>query len=309
VPEEADVYLSYSGYKKNDSCSFAYWNSYINHTAVPPDDRLGSVYGSAIGTVFEHFYNKEWFRKKGSKAFMLDQVERIVAMILRDETSPKWGRPGGLLKWKGEGEGQNPKALYADRGELISDVRDSVVRGIEIVKHHKLIGTQADAEVKLDSTVNGHKLGGRADFVIKRISPHKDLVIVDGKGSKWRDKYIDPEQVKWYGMLYRRKFHRVPDRLGFLYWRCEPENSVDWVHFVEDDFDELLERVLTAIQEIEQRGTKAPSGTSPEVARKVFRAVADRPGSGDAEQACRFCSYATEALCPRGLEVKQSLAR
>jgi len=305
----SDLYLSYSGWKKYDGCAFAYWNSYIGHTEVDaPDDRLGSIYGSVIGKLFEDFYNEEWWKKNPRPvAMMLGKVEGALDWTIRRETTPYRQRKGGVLMWKGEGEGQNPKGMYANKEELAEDLRESVGRGCRIIRHHRLLGPYAEAEVKLDYTVEGYRLGGRADFIMERVKPHHDLCIIDGKGSKWRHKYVDPKQLLWYALLYRFHHGKLPDKIGFLFWRYEPNEAIDWVEFVEDDINDLLNRVLGDLRKIEEGTAKLISRASFAEVRKVFRPVAEGRRKRDAEDACRFCPYGTPEICPKGAEVKAKL--
>ena len=303
------MYLSYSGWKKLKTCAYAYWNGYIGKTPVEgPDDRLGSIYGSVIGKLFEDFYEKQIWRRDKPTAAVLAEVERAADWIIRRETSPWKDRQGGVLMWKGDGEGQNPKGLYANKEELVEDLRESVLRGMKIIRYYRLLGPYARSEIKLDFEINGHLLGGRADFIIKRSAPHNDLCIVDGKGSKWRHQYVDPKQLLWYAWLYQFHHETLPDKLAFLYWRFDPPESVDWVEFTEDDIRELHEDVLGSIQKVEQlRERLAASRTTYEAARKLFRPAAEI--QADAKDACRFCVYATDEVCPAGAEVVQKIAR
>jgi hypothetical protein len=123
---------------------------------------------------------------------------------------------------------------------------------------------------------------------MRRIGPHHDLVLLDGKGSKYRDKYVDHRQLKWYSMLHRLKFGHAPDRLGFVFWRFEPEKSLDWVESSSNELDELQNSVLIAIREIEAAKMSVHKGEIP--ADKAFPA---QPG-----KECRFCAY--KQLCPEG---------
>jgi hypothetical protein len=293
------LYLSYSGFKKYDQCPYAYWHSYIGKTPpARPDDRLGSIFGSAIGVLFEEFYTQRWWKKRSNcQPFMLGQVERVVDDLLKKETSPgKWGSPGGVLLWKGYGDGRNPKALYSNRDELVTDVKEAVVRGLRIVKHYRLLGPRTEAEKILDLEVEGNKIGGRADFIIRRTAPHGDLLLLDGKGSRHRGRYVDPKQLHWYAMLYRRHFNEIPDKLAFLYWKFDPPDSIDWVEFSEADLDMLLDEVLTAFKHIGQARSQLPKAdplTVQGVARGLFR---PKPNPDN----CRFCAYASKMTCPNG---------
>lgn len=301
------MYISYSGFTKFNDCAYAYWHDYINRTPLAlPDDRLGSIYGSVVGKLFEDFYNKEWWRKDNPSAFVLMQVEEATEAIIKEETSPKKGRPGGVLLWRGDGKGRNPKGLYSNRDELMADVRDGVTRGFHTIRQERLLGPYAKSEVKLDSTVDGHLLGGRADFIIRRTKPHLDLGIYDGKGSKHRERYVSPKQLLWYAMLYRLRFEKTPDKLAFVYWRFSPPKSIDWINFSGSDLDMLLEEVLAGIRRIEkgvaalpEKG-KVPDIDHMELARKVFQPKAN-------ESNCRFCPRAVATQCSWGFSVVQKM--
>jgi hypothetical protein len=132
---------------------------------------------------------------------------------------------------------------------------------------------------------------------------------MDGKGSRWRHKYVDPKQLLWYAMLYRFHHGCIPDKLGFIYWRYEPPQSIDWVDFVESDLDELLETVLGDLRRVEKLSEGLAAPLSYPKVRGVFRPVAESGRKSDAENACRFCPYATVDICPKGHEVQEQLAQ
>lgn len=302
------MYLSFSGWKTFDEkygCNYSYWNSYINHTPTGDDDRMGSLFGSAVGKLFEDFYTQEWYRKPQPQGFAVSRVGETIRELIREETTTNprrsWKKPG-ILRWKGTGEGQNPKAHYVDEAELAADVRDAVARGFRIIRHYRLLGKDARAEVPLDVTILGHKLGGRADFIMRRVQPYGDLLILDGKGSRYREDYTDKRQLIWYAMLYYERHKILPDKLGFVYWRFDPPKSVDWVPVDLDAIQELKAQVLADIRRIEELTTKATDMVS---ARRVFLPIAEKPGvdKDTVKQACRFCPFATEDVCPAGWKI------
>lgn len=306
------MYLSYSGWSKFTGCAFAYWNSYINHTKIEGlDDRLGSIFGSVVGCLFEDFYNEELWRQDQPQGAVMARVEKTIQRVIREETTTtsKW-RQAGVIRWRGEEEGQNPKGMYADVEELAADVRDAVARGFQTIRTERLLGRDARAEVKLDADIQGHRLGGRADFRMTRTKPHHDRIIIDGKGSKWRDKYVDEKQLLWYAAQHRHHEGSLPDRLGFLYWRFDPPNSLDWIEPTHSQVDALLDKVFKSIAEIEELSKRLTASADFETARTVFVPVAERQDveRAEVEQACRFCPFATETICPEGKKVAEQLA-
>lgn len=272
------MYISYSGYKTYSDCPRAYWHTYIAETRPPePDNSVNSLYGSVVGSLMEDFYMKSLWREKDVQGVLEKQIQQTYDRVASGEQ-----RRGRVIRWKSK---EDTKPNYSSQEELLVDVRDTIARAIRIVRFYRLAGPRMEAETKLDSDVKGHRLGGRADFIIQRTKPHNDLVILDGKGSKHRATYVDPRQLKWYAMLYGlRNKGALPDKLGFVYWRYEPPEALDWVEFIKDDLDELQNEVLTAASRIDQ-GRARPEAFPPKASK----------------DACRFCSFVP--LCPEGTEV------
>jgi len=298
------MFLSYSGFKQYQKCNFAYWNSYINNTVLSePNDRLGSIYGTIVGKIFETFYATQAWKQLDPQKFLLDLVDEIVSSVIREETSDKGHKKAGVLMWKGTGPGQNPAGMYTDRAELTEDVNAGVIRGLRIIKYHRLVGPRTDAELKLDYEFEGNKYGGRADFVIQRLKPFSDLLIVDGKGSKHLGRYVDPQQLKWYGMLFwlhalEKGGPLIPDKTAFLYWKAEPEKAMDWLTFSQDDFKGFFEEVQDTVKEIIKFEKMVLPNSPVAAARGVFKPKAN-------EDNCRFCPYSSG--CPQGAKVKAQI--
>jgi hypothetical protein len=273
------MYISYSGYKSYSSCPKQYWYRYIGKPVLEePDNRVNSLFGTITGYLFEVFYNERLWMEKGVEQKLRDRLGVSFDGIIAKEAKT------GVIKWKPD----DKKANYASPEALVADVLDAIPRGLRIIKHHRLLGTPAAAEVKLDHQVGPHMIGGRADFIMKRIKPHEDTIIIDGKGSKWRDKYVDERQLRWYAMLYRLKHQTAPDRLGFVYWRFEPEESLDWVACSPSDLDALQAEISGALDKLE--ADKSALASDPASLPRVFPVK-----TGDS---CRFCAYL--ALCPEG---------
>lgn len=235
-------YLSYSGWYKSEACLFAFWHSYLNRTPTAPDNKVNSLFGSIIGKISEVFYKEKLWREHSNVVdTLLARVEAYTDEIILEESK------------KGTIDFTAQYITYKSKNELIDDVKLAVIRMLRIIKHHQLVGSDADAEVKLDWKEKGRTLAGRCDIMMVQMPPHNRRILLDGKGSKYREKYVDENQLKWYAFLYRRKYNALPDQLGFVYWRSEPENSVDWIKFTSEDLDNLENRVLASIDKINEK--------------------------------------------------------
>lgn len=277
--------LSYSAYKVYLQCPLEFWHKHIAYTTpAVPDNRINSLYGSAIGEVFERLYNDQIWRKgPETRQALKGLVEPTVDRIMAEEV-----KRGGVYDW------DDPKANYHSRAAVIQNIIDDIDDGVETIKKYRLLGPMADAEVILDSEIRGHLIRGRADFIIRRTAPHDDLLIIDGKGSKHRGKYVDGMQLRWYAMLYKRRFREVPDKLCFLFWRFPPAKAVEWVPFDHHGLDKLLTEVLDACDRIEQDKARL-GGSEPQHGQGPFQPL---PEQGH----CRFCSF--QDRCPEAPQAK-----
>jgi hypothetical protein len=245
------------------------------------------LYGETVGKLFERFYADQMWDSKVVGLNLLQMVRSTLTRVMIKESEK-----GGVFDW-GE-SGLKPGNRSVDEVEV--EVKETIPRGLRSIRHHSLISLDAEAEVVLDTVVDGFKIGGRADFVMTRIPPHKDLVIVDGKGSRWRGQYVNERQLRWYAMLYWLRYGVIPDRLGFLYWRYDPAESMDWFETTESELEDLLRAVLSTLKEIERDKEEwvelrlqkeSDSSVNPE---RVFWA---NTGSH-----CKLCRYLS--LCPEG---------
>lgn len=297
------MYLSYTGFKTADSCLFRWWNMYENRTVLQKeDDRLGSIYGTSVGKLFEQFYQEKlWVNSKTVRQVLEDRAADVVDQTLKEETTPQgdW-KPAGIIRWKDDET--HPKGIYYSREELIADVKHAIPRGLETIRAHALIGKDAVAEMYLNTDIQGHKFGGRADFVMTRYR-HNDLVILDGKGSRHRDRWLDPRQLIWYALLLREKHGKFPDWVGFVLWKVESPQSVIRYDISQQEVDDLRDGVLTLMGKIESLKKRMPDEsqrTPLKVVREIFEPKAN-------EDNCRFCPYATDGVCAQGAEVVRQL--
>jgi CRISPR/Cas system-associated exonuclease Cas4 (RecB family) len=206
-----DLYLSYSGRKAYLNCPDQYRRRYVlkDKTKLDPEQ---SFFGQAIGSVFEWFYEKRVWAMENATASAVAMIEPAMAMVFQKE---------------GFEPASNPYIVDAIR----ADLRTFVPKGVEIIRRKNLLTDNSRAEVDLTVTYGDPdgltvKMGGRADFV----HGCREVSILDGKGTKHREKFTDSQQVIWYALLHYLRFHVAPVKLGFIYWRF-PEDPIQWVSY------------------------------------------------------------------------------
>ncbi len=254
-----------------------------------------AILGIAIQWAIERFYNDELWRTLDPETLKKRLLE-LADEIFRIELSKKY------VDWREVGDRMD------GREGLERLIRDAIMGYMRTMKHHRLLGPYAKAEVEYLAYVNKYTpIGGRADMVIRR--EDTGVTILDGKNSKrYKDPktgkytltYTDPDQLRWYALLFYLTYKKMPDRLGFIYYRYPYgtpivsenvmegdgiEEGVDWVQFTMDDLKGLAKRAVDAMKGMD---------------REKF---APKPSP----QNCKFCDY--ESVCPERMAQKESNRR
>ncbi len=241
-------------------CPKKYEFAYILKPPVERDKR-SSLFGSIIGILFEWFYSKNVWSSPDPTRSLLDLSEKAIEHVLAKEKFS---------------EHEDMDLMSRIR----NDLHEYVPLGIEIIRNKQLLTPYSRAEVDLTVTYSSVeygltlKIGGRADFI--HSVNNRDFWILDGKASAHKDKYIDAEQVIWYGVQHYIKYGVAPSQVGFLFYRF-PDDPVKWVSLTEDSFRNSIRSTFEVAKKI---------------SLKVFPAT---PG----DSACKFCDYQT--LCPEGM--------
>jgi hypothetical protein len=219
----------------------------------PPDPRSRhhAVMGITVQAVLEDMYNEEmWTDPKNLSINLLEKVEK--------EWSRQISKPRNNIDYD--------EAKMSEQ-DMLKVCRDGVVGYLRTMKAHKLLGTYARSEVNLVGWINKWTaVGGRSDFIIRR--EDTGVTILDGKNTQHKMLYTNPDQLRWYAMLFKLSYREFPDRLGFVWYRFphgmdlrdedgalvyeegsdtpKIEEGIDWIEFTEDDLRGLAQRAVEA---------------------------------------------------------------
>jgi hypothetical protein len=233
----ADQYLSYSGRKTYLVCPKQYELRYILRIQVVRDAR-NTFLGSVIGKVFEWFYAREFWKQPDPLQACLGSIEAAIQDTFRQE------------------KGFDPSTDPTLETKLLNEARALVPGGLEVIRANGFLTpfSRAEADLTVTSQRDGYdftlKLGGRCDFIHGQ--SRTDVWILDGKASQWREKYVDPQQLIWYGVQHYVKYHVMPTRLGFIFW-SHPTNAVQWVEFTPADMRKSVEQTFETVKKIRLR--------------------------------------------------------
>lgn len=201
-----------------------------------------AVMGIVIQAVIERMYNDELYRDSGLR-------DRLLAMI-----RPEWDRVTAKKNnWV-------DYRVAGKKDELIAVCEAGVLGYLRTMQEHKFIGPWTKAEFELLGWIDKwNPVGGRPDVIFRRADT--GITILDGKNSKSKGKYTDPDQLRFYAMCFYLAYRQMVDRLGFVYYRYpygapvldkdgnptgETETGVDWVDFTKDDLRGLAKRCVDA---------------------------------------------------------------
>lgn len=225
------------------------------------DSKHHAVMGIVIQAVLEDFYNKQmWVRPELRGA----ELKRHLIRMTKDKLTSTL--PHHYIDWN--------KISFEEMEETCVN---GVVGYLPTMKYHKLLGSYAKSEVELSGNVtNWLPVGGRADFIIRR--EDTGTTILDGKNSGTKMKYVDPDQLRWYALCFSLAYHKLPTRLGFVWFRFpyDPETGeegIDWVEFTKRDLKGLVDRA------IQVRRNQEKEKFDPTPSAKV----------------CKFCDF--ETIC------------
>jgi CRISPR/Cas system-associated exonuclease Cas4 (RecB family) len=231
--------------------------------------------GITIQGVLEDLYNNElWKNPKGLKDRLIEMTEKRFKLELA----------GSYIDWN----------RAPSKEALLRTCVDGVCGYLKTMKQNRLLGPYARSEVDLVGYVNKYTpIGGRVDFLVRR--DDTGTSILDGKNSTHKGKYTDPDQLRWYALCFYLSYHKMPDRIGFVYFRYphglpiegseEVESGVDWVDFSREDLRGIAERAVDARKNMDKE--KFEPTPSP--------------------SACRFCDY--ETVCEARQQQKASRSR
>jgi CRISPR/Cas system-associated exonuclease Cas4 (RecB family) len=251
--------MSYSSYKLYNECPKRYRLRKVDKIEPPvKDSKHNAVVGSVVQRVFEDFYNLELWRK-GSETSqtLLDLVPKYFYEFLDKEYV----------------DFSDVRCNFT-REECLEKCEVMVPKVLQGIKDHGLLGPYAQSEIKLRAhLMKNFFLFGYVDFIIRKSDG--TVLLIDGKASKHREKYVDPDQLLFYALAFEIRHGSFPDKVGFFFFHFadDPEQAFDWIELSEERMAEMRVKLVDTFTNIQ---------------RKYFRATP----SG---KACKYCEF--ENMC------------
>lgn len=244
-----------------------------------PDSVHNAVPGRVIAKVMEDLYKQELYKHPKTLIKELDRRVRV-------EFQRQLADPRNHIDWRAPG--------CMSQADMLQLCLDCTVNYLKTMKHQRLIGQWTRAEYDMAAFIDKYNpIGGKADLVFRRtVEPNIGLTVLDGKASKHKGKYTDPDQVRWYALMFFLTHGVIPDRLGFIYFRYpygfEHEDGVidEGIDWIECDKDEHLVPLAKRAKEARRGMMKQKFDPNP------------------VPSYCRFCEFEEE--CPERMAQKKA---
>lgn len=234
------IWFSYSAWKQYRTCPKQYELKRVKKLEpVEPDSRHNAIVGSVVQSVYEDFYNEEiWRRGASTSEELLRRAETYFEKFLKDEYI----------------DFDDPSCRYTTPQEPLNEILEIVPKVLLGIKRERFLGPYAKSEVRLKVRFGPeHFLYGYIDFIIRK--QDDTVLLLDGKASRHREKNVDVNQLYYYALLYSLRYHRLPDKLGFFYYRFadDPELAMDWIPVDRKKILELRVDIEDALYDIAQK--------------------------------------------------------
>lgn len=246
-----------------------------------PQSEHHAVMGRVLAQAFEDLYNQELYKHPKSLRKELDRRVRV-------EFQRQLADPRVHINYSAPG--------CPSQGEMLQLCLDGILNYLKTMKHQRLVGQWNRAEYDMAAYIDKYNpIGGKADLVFRRATePGIGLTVLDGKNSKHKGKFTDPDQVRWYALMFYLETRVIPDRLGFLYFRYpfgfeHEDGTVDeGVEWIDCNKEEHLVPLAKRAKEARRGMMKRQFDPNPVPAN------------------CKYCEFESE--CPERVAQKKANA-
>jgi CRISPR/Cas system-associated exonuclease Cas4 (RecB family) len=203
------LYLSYSAYKQYHNCPREYYFSRVQKL-VPDvkDSKHNAIMGTVIQAAFEKYYNERLWEglPLDVVAEELQDFARLRFFQFLEEEYVNWRSP----------------TCRTSAAEIQGEMSVAIPHVLRYLHEAGLHGPMTASEVDFKTPLTDNlSLVGYVDFIIRQ--DDGKVLILDGKATKDKSR-VDPDQLRYYALMFFLRYHVLPDALGFLYYRfCDPE--------------------------------------------------------------------------------------
>lgn len=198
--------ISYSKYRMFLDCPQKYYWTTINKPKSFKQSKYFAIYGIVIQKFFEYYVNV--YLKNGP---LSDENIKKYLKLHWDNTIRKeyvvWDDP-----W-----------CKQTSDDIFNEVYNDILLNIKAFDFFKYMKSEVVFNIKLAKSQD--ELNGRMDFIINRLDG--TVEILDGKGT-YKQEDVDYEQLYFYALMYYLKYKKLPDKIGFWFYKFQTVKYVDF---------------------------------------------------------------------------------
>lgn len=198
-----------------------------------PSDQLStheSAMGIAIAYAIELFYNNQMWREP-SQDKLKEDLRNLVSSKLEEECK------NGYINWLSSPSLEDMKKTCTD----------GVMNFLKTIKGNRLLTANTKSEIIIRHLIDDEfYIKGTLDILMEKDGHYN---ILDGKNTKYRQKYLKKDQLLYYALLIYLTEGVLVDKLGWLYYRFPfqegnpEETGVEYIEYNLLDLEILLSKI------------------------------------------------------------------
>ncbi len=258
--------LNFHTWKDYKDCPKKYYLKCVKRQESPvTKNDFFTLYGKLVEKFFQYFCNNWRFTMPYMPPEEIKfKLNKIYEEILKISD----------IQWDGKFVNETKESLFEKACNDVCAIMDSH-------NQNYFLNTKSEVTIEISTKV-GVDITGRLDFI------HNDAVtqapmVFDGKGSTKIGKNVDVNQLYFYALLHLLHFKKLPEHLGFFYYRFNTyvpvELNIDIINKFRAQLSLDIKQIL---EEKEYKATPTP-------------------------KACKFCDY--QSICRECIENRISRQR
>jgi len=215
-------YMKYSAYK---TCPGMYRFKWVDRPAISmvPDYRNAWI-GFTVQKIVETYYLEKWYLKgREALPLMLSLVRPVGEYFIRDKK----------IIWSREAENN----WFVIAAATIPVVLETLLKEV-------FYSSDCRPELLLNFMHGVDKIWGKLDLVFFDGENNSRMTLLDGKAGGTVGKNVDKDQLLYYAWCLQRTLGRLPDRVGFWWYR---HDEVKWIRSDQLVVDDVVRKVDTTI--------------------------------------------------------------
>lgn len=259
--------ITYHSWKAYTECPKKFYKQYVVKDKPTVEiNEYFTLYGRLVEKFFELYCNIWHFK---TPRLTPEEIKRKLVFIYNDilkSSTVNWDLP----------------YCRDSKQDIFNQAHNDVCEVMASENISYFLNTKSEVSIGL-ILKDQHKLKGRLDF-LHQSQIGNETTIFDGKGTNKIGKNISNDQLFFYSFLYYFRFKKLPEHLGFFYYRFNTLVPVTMDMDILNDFRARLSLDVKGMLQAEQ--PPKPSG-----------------------KACKYCHYYNAEGCPEGEEARRGRMR